>query len=566
MKQISKHTRGLLKDFVPILFADEHYFAVAKPPRVDLETAPRKHGPRLIELVVGASKSAKTGSKDDTSERLKALILPERHASGVALFARTDEAAHRFAGMARSGKLQFSHVAVTKGKPPRTKIAIKPERGDSKSSGRGKNSLKEPARIEVLDSKQERHVARCVTRAAAFEEIRKAFRLAGLSIDGDEFVTTQHRDVSKTKWQRKPLVHLEQLDFPHPFKSGGQLNLRATIPGPFAAAVRTGSIREVNLYSALSVRLPALLEEDSDCMRLFSGRHEGISGLLADKYADVIVLEAQRGKFQGNDEDLRDIAAWYVQHLDAQTVYLKRSAKLSDGATGKDQPIELIHGKSVDEVSVLSKGTKFIVKPGQGLSSGLFLDHRENRARVARLANGKKLLNLFAYTCGFSVAAAREGAATTSVDLSIPSLEWGKRNFAENGIDLDGHVFICSDAFDYFKRATRQKKRFDVIVIDPPSFARTKKPKRTFEVRKNLVDLIAGALPLLTRGGHMLVATNHRELPIGWLIEQVEYACDKYAAAPDGASRSVQITSKPKLPLDFSADRALQKTIIARFE
>lgn len=563
MKQHTEHNKRILKQFVPVIYADEHYLAVAKPPRIDLESTAWRHGPRFIDLIETSTANKSNRSGDESDELLTPLILPERYATGVALFARTEEAQRRFAGMARTGKLRFAHVAVANGKPPRARIALKPKR--TTTSKKTAKPLQQAAKIEMLDSTKDRHVARCNTGASSFEEVRKAFRLGGLSIEGDQFITARTAEKPK-QLQPRPLVHLEQLTFPHPFEKNRELNLRAAIPGPFLEVVRTGRQRDVHLNSALSIRLSLLLEKNTDCLRLFCGKFEGISGLIVDRYKDVIVLEAQQGKFQGGDEELGEIADWYAALLKAKSVYQMWTAKVGEGGIGKDRPVELVRGQAADEVTVLSKGTKFIVRPGQGLSGGLFLDHRDNRAYIAKLAQDKTLLNLFCYTCGFSVAAAREGAKTTNVDLSVSSLEWGKRNFEANGLALDDHVFIKSDTFDYFKRATRQKKSFDVIVIDPPSFARNKKPKRTFEVKKNMVDLIVGAMPLLKGGGHMLLATNHRQLPLAWLIEQVDDACDRFAALHKRGPRGYQIVSKPKLPIDFAPDRALQKTIVIRFD
>jgi 23S rRNA (cytosine1962-C5)-methyltransferase len=187
---------------------------------------------------------------------------------------------------------------------------------------------------------------------------------------------------------------------------------------------------------------------------------------------------------------------------------------------------------------------------------GFFLDQRENRKRIARLAAGKDVLNLFAYTCGFSVAAAAAGArSTTSVDLAVNHLEWGKRNFAANGIALAAHRFIRSDALEYFKRAQRQQHAFDIVVLDPPTFARVKKPRRTFEIKRDLGRLIVESAALLRPGGRLFISTNCRQLHLSWLIGQVEESLD-----PDG----FEVVAKPKLPVDFAADADYQRAILVR--
>jgi 23S rRNA (cytosine1962-C5)-methyltransferase len=219
--------------------------------------------------------------------------------------------------------------------------------------------------------------------------------------------------------------------------------------------------------------------------------------------------------------------------------------------------VMLLKGPPIDELVVTENGLRFITTPGTGPGIGLFLDHRANRKRIRSLAGGKRVLNLFAYTSGFSVAAAAGGAASTvSVDLSATNLEWGQRNFAANGIDRKNHAFIRGDASDYLNRARRQGCLFDIIILDPPTFSRTRKPKRSFEIKKNLAGLIAESASILSPRGHMLVATNSRKLSIPWLIEQV---------GRGAGGRPFETVAKPRLPADFAPDPDHQKTILVRF-
>ena len=133
----------------------------------------------------------------------------------------------------------------------------------------------------------------------------------------------------------------------------------------------------------------------------------------------------------------------------------------------------------------------------------------------------------------------------------------GKSQLRRERLELDGHLFIRSDAFDYFKRAARQEKSYDLIILDPPSFARSKKPKRTFEVRKHLVELIEGARELLRPGGQMLIATNNRQLSANWLLDQVDLA---------SGGRYHKVVARPRLPVDYAADPAHQKSVLVRFD
>lgn len=161
-------------------------------------------------------------------------------------------------------------------------------------------------------------------------------------------------------------------------------------------------------------------------------------------------------------------------------------------------------------LEVLEYGVKFKVNLHDYLDTGLFLDHRETRRYVASLAKGKKLLNLFAYTCSFSVHAALAGAQTTSVDLSNTYLAWGQENFELNQIDLHDQYFVRADCLKFVDEAIYHREKYDLIVIDPPTMSRSKKMDDLFDVQQDHVDLITQALKLLNEGGIIFFSTNSK--------------------------------------------------------
>jgi len=251
------------------------------------------------------------------------------------------------------------------------------------------------------------------------------------------------------------------------------------------------------------------------------------------------------------------------RRLAARAIYQKVFAKDRSAAL---QELEQLHtapepwlGKRVEpEFPAIESGLRFLIRPYDGYSVGLFLEHRGNRRRVRELARGRIVLNAFAYTCGFSVAAAAGGAAeTVSVDLSKKYLEWGKRNFAANGLELGAHRFICSDVFDYYARARRQGRRFDLVVLDPPTFARAKRPRRVFALAADLGRLVAGAVELLQPGGYLLLAVNHRGTSRRRLESSIERAAGQ---------RGCQIVERPRLPVDFRGDPGYAKAVLARVD
>jgi 23S rRNA (cytosine1962-C5)-methyltransferase len=165
-------------------------------------------------------------------------------------------------------------------------------------------------------------------------------------------------------------------------------------------------------------------------------------------------------------------------------------------------------GKSKDFFSVCEYGLQFKVNLSDYLDTGLFLDHRETRRLVASIAAGKRLLNLFAYTCSFSVHAAAMGATfTKSVDLSNTYTNWGKENFLLNGFSLVNHPIIREDCFRFLEK---EQSIYDVIVIDPPTISRSKKMDQMLDLQEDYPYLINKALNLLSRDGTLIFSTNSR--------------------------------------------------------
>jgi len=149
---------------------------------------------------------------------------------------------------------------------------------------------------------------------------------------------------------------------------------------------------------------------------------------------------------------------------------------------------------------------KFGIDFGAGFSVGLFPDQRENRSFVRQITP-KRLLNCFAYTCSFSVSAAYVGATTFNIDLSKKSLTRGRENFVLNSLPPMGHRFIVDDVMEVLPRLAGKGEKFDVIILDPPTFSRSRKGK-TFHVEDDFEKLLVDSLELTERNSHVLVSTN----------------------------------------------------------
>jgi 23S rRNA (cytosine1962-C5)-methyltransferase len=166
---------------------------------------------------------------------------------------------------------------------------------------------------------------------------------------------------------------------------------------------------------------------------------------------------------------------------------------------------EPLWGPAVDEVEVLEHGVRYLVRPASGLSVGLFLDMREVRGWLQQQSHRKTVLNLFADTCSLGLSAALGGAARVlNLDLSKHYLDWGKANYTLNDIPTDPKDFVYGEAFDWLARFAKRRQRFDLVIVDPPSFSST-----PFAVRRDYPRLVQAAAQIVAPAGILLAATNH---------------------------------------------------------
>jgi len=172
------------------------------------------------------------------------------------------------------------------------------------------------------------------------------------------------------------------------------------------------------------------------------------------------------------------------------------------------EPPRLIFGDPGANLQTIAteRHLKFGIDFGMGYSPGLFLDQRENRRYVRHIAP-KRLLNCFAYTCSFSVSAASIGASTLNIDLSKKYLARGRENFALNSLPTMDHRFIADDVRAVLPRLARKGEKFDVIILDPPTFSRSPRGK-TFQIEHDFEKLLIDALQLAERDSHVLLSTN----------------------------------------------------------
>lgn len=294
------------------------------------------------------------------------------------------------------------------------------------------------------------------------------------------------------------------------------------------------------LFRQAKEKRSAYYQDDlTTAFRLFNQEGDGFGGLTVDLYGDYAVFSWYNSYVYQIRKTISE--AFRQVFPEVLGAYEKIRFK------GLDYESAHVYGKEApDFFTVLENGVLYQVFMNDGLMTGIFLDQHEIRGSlVDGLAMGKSLLNMFSYTAAFSVAAAMGGASqTTSVDLAKRSRELSQAHFQANGLSTDEHRFIVMDVFEYFKYAKRKDLTYDVIVLDPPSFARNK--KQTFSVAKDYHKLISQSLEILNPGGIIIASTNAANVSRQKFTEQIDKGF---------AGRSYQILNKYGLPADFAYNK-----------
>ena len=284
-------------------------------------------------------------------------------------------------------------------------------------------------------------------------------------------------------------------------------------------------------------------EKDSltTAYRLFNGEGDGIGGVIIDRYADYAVFSWYNETLYQKKAEL--LTAFRTVYPDIIGAYEK--IRFST----KDLPeSQFLYGEQAPEpLLVTENGVQFATYLNEGLMTGIFLDQKEVRGRlVDGFAVGKTVLNMFSYTGAFSVAAAMGGAvATTSVDLAKRSLPKTTEQFEVNHLNLAAQKIIVMDVFDYFKYASRKGLSYDMIILDPPSFARNK--KKVFSVAKNYGELVKDSIDILTDKGTLIASTNAANLSLAKYQKMVITALQE-------KNVRYKITDTYQLPADFQVN------------
>lgn len=276
---------------------------------------------------------------------------------------------------------------------------------------------------------------------------------------------------------------------------------------------------QTKLTAAAQVRA-ALEATNTTGYRLVHGENDGLPGLVIDRYANTLVLKLYTPAWIPHLKELCD-ALTQVSPASHLILRLNRTLrKQTDLLHGLNDGMILSLQAPPSLVLFKENGLTFESDPIHGQKTGFFLDQRDNRVRVEKLSKGKSVLNVFAYTGGFSVYAARSGAKEIiSVDISAPALEAARRNMAHNKLTVP-HETIAEDAFEVLARMGSQKRFFDLVIIDPPMFAQSEKQiASALTAYHKLTHL---GLGVLRKGGTLVQASCSSRIDADSFFESIQ--------------------------------------------
>lgn len=293
------------------------------------------------------------------------------------------------------------------------------------------------------------------------------------------------------------------------------------------------------LRNAFSKRMKFYHSKDTTAFRVFNGEGDGIGGITIDYFDEYYLITwYSKGVYVFKDHIIKAIKSL----VSFDGIYEKK--RFEENGMVVDEDSYLIGRKAPEPLIVKENGVNFAIYLNDGAMVGVFLDQKEVRKSIRqKYSRGKRVLNTFSYTGAFSMAAAKGGAITTSVDLASRSLEKTTENFRINGINPEEHDIVVEDIFLYFKHAKEENLKFDVVILDPPSFA-TSKDNR-FSAAKDYKDLVKSVIAITEDEGVIVSSTNC-----------ATFNMDKFKRFIDQAfkecNKNYEILEEHHLPEDFA--------------
>jgi 23S rRNA (cytosine1962-C5)-methyltransferase len=514
-----------------VIFEDEHLLVVHKPAGWNTHAPSPYAGEGIYDWL---------RHRESRWASLAILHRLDKETSGVLVFGKTPLANKSLTEQFTQRRVHKKYFLLTDKPVPPKAFTVKTEllRVGEKYASRSGGESAETKFTPVVDAKFGNGKLKMVNvepLTGRTHQIRVHAAESGFPILGDVLYSGT---VSS-----RVFLHASEIEFTHPVTN---------------QIVKFSSAPDFDREPRLALRSAVIDQELTNAFRLIHGASDGWPDWFVEKLDDFLLSQSEAPLNAKQSEELARLAKIYS----ARGVYhkiLSRHVRQSNPAAASPQ---LVLGEAATErFEILENGLRYEMSFKEGYSVGLFLDQRDNRRRFlmnhiaadftlfqSEIRNPKsEILNCFAYTCGFSVCAAKAGARVTSLDLSKKYLEWGKRNFALNGLDPAAHDFIYGDTFDWLRRLAKKGRAFDAIVLDPPTFSQSKE-HGTFRADKDYGQLVTAALPVLKPDGVLLASTNAADWPPEAFLAAVE-------AAIRAAKRKIVKQHYVPQPPDFPVSR-----------
>jgi len=533
-----------------VIFEDEHLLVVHKPAGWNTHSPSPYAGEGIYDWLK---------HREPRWSSLAILHRLDKETSGVMVFGKTPLANKSLTEQFTERRVHKKYLLLIDREVPQKEFTVKTSlvRVGEKYASRPDGELAETKFTPISDSKFGNSRLKMVTAeplTGRTHQIRVHAAENGFPILGD----TLYGGTESSR----VFLHAGEIAFTHPATNAP---VKFFVPVNFDAEPR------------LALRSTIIEPELTNAFHLIHGASDGWPDWFVEKLGDFLLSQSESPLNEKQNEELSRLAKIFS----SRGAYHKILSRQVRRSTTTEVSPQLVFGESASErFEIFENGIRYEMSCREGYSVGLFLDQRDNRRRfltghiaadfpfhvgqASRLSpisleiiSGKDgdrrdacptVLNCFSYTCGFSVCAAKAGARTTSLDLSKKYLEWGRRNFALNGLDLAAHDFIYGDTFDWLRRLAKKGRAFDAVVLDPPTFSQSKE-HGTFRAEKDYGRLVTAALPLVKPGGILFASTNAADWPPKNFLADVD-------AAVRAAKRKIVQRHYVPQPPDFPISRA----------
>ncbi len=529
--------------FIPLIYQDDDVVVVNKPAGVNVHS---DEGAGLGFDMVSALKRQLGVDYLGLHHRL------DREVSGVIVLALRAEANARLAKLFEGREAQKEYLALVKGRPPKKSgvidapLAPRPDGRWQVVTAETKGAKSASTRYRLEGQGPGYSLLRLTLETGRTHQLRVHLAHVGCPIIGDVlYGAPPAKGKGRGKSQEEPkfprlLLHAVRLGLP----GIGVGWFEAPLPAIFERAKAERPLPELALAERLSggsvsllqpgerVALNGLLELarerrapladdpllENTAYRLVNAVGDGLPGMTLDRYGSALVLNCYDPVLETGHPALKLLLDGITRIWPGISVYAKfrprQTSQLGENVLPEVAPPKPLAGpgENLPEVlTVQENGLNYLIRPGEGLSVGLFLDMREVRARLREWAADKTILNCFSYTCAFGVSGLAGAAKRVlNLDAGRRALEWGKENYQANGLTINDFDFVDGDMFDWLGRFARREELFEVVILDPPSYSTTRKTRWAAE--QDYDKLAALAAKIIAPGGLLLACSNHAGL------------------------------------------------------